>query len=135
MPTNKQELIQFIKYVIGGGITTLIELVILYLLTNKVGMWYVYSSIIVYGFGFTISFFIRKIWAYKDYDFSKTGQQFLVYILILSVTLVLNTLILTTMVRRFHFHYLLAQFLGGIVIGWLGFLINDKITFNKMTND
>ncbi|MCX6792825.1 MAG: GtrA family protein [Candidatus Falkowbacteria bacterium] len=122
----------FVKYAIGGAIATLIELVILYILTDQLGIWYVYSSLVAYAFGFISSFFIRKIWAFEDYDFKKVGRQFLIYASVLGISMLLfNTAALIFMVERLHIPYLLAQFFSGLVVGFLGFFINEKVTFKQ----
>lgn len=126
----------FIKYAIGGAIATLIELAILYLLTEKFCWWYVYSSLVAYAFGFISSFFIRKLWAFEDYDFKRIGRQFFIYASVLGVILLLfNTAALVFMVERLHIPYLLAQFLSGLFIGLLGFFVNEKVTFKKATTN
>jgi len=122
----------FIKYAIGGAIATLIELVVLYVLTDRFCLWYVYSSFFAYGFGFMASFFIRKLWAFDDYNFKNIGRQFLIYVSVLGVImLAFNTVALVFMVERLHLPYLLAQFFSGLVIGFMGFFVNEKITFKQ----
>lgn len=129
---NMKQAFLFIKYAIGGTIATFIELVILYLLTDKFGMWYVYSSFFAYGLGFVSSFFVRKLWAFEDYDFRKVGRQFLLYAGVLGIIMLLfNTAALIFMVETLHLPYLLAQFFSGLVIGFLGFFINEKVTFKQ----
>ena len=123
----------FIKYAIGGATATIVELVVLYFLTDKLGIWYVYSSIVAYGLGFTASFFIRKLWAFEDYDFKKIGRQFLIYASVLgSIMLLFNTVALIFMVEKLNLPYLLAQFFSGLVIGLIGFFVNEKLTFKKI---
>jgi dolichol-phosphate mannosyltransferase len=124
-----KDIFRFIKYALSGALATAPELLILYWLTDKLGAWYVYSSILAYGFGFTISFFLRKFWAFKDYSFKKIWHQFLVYITVLGTSLFLNTVLIIFLVEKLNLFYLLAQFVAGVFIGWLGYLINERITF------
>lgn len=126
-----KDIFRFIKYAVSGALATVPELLILYLLTDQFGLWYVYSSIIAYGIGFTISFFLRKLWAFKDYNFKKIWHQFLLYIIILGISLFLNTAVLVFLVEKLHLFYLLAQFLSGALICWIGYLINERITFKS----
>jgi len=122
----------FIKYAIGGAIATLLELMMMYFLTDKLGVWYLYSSIIAYSFGFIVSFSIRKLWAFADYNFKNVGRQFLIYIAVLGFgMLLINTIVLVLMVEWLQLQYLLAQFLAGLVIGLIGFFINKKVTFKE----
>ncbi len=122
---------QFIKYGIIGIVTTGLELVILFMLTEHRHWWYLYSSIIAYAIGFCLSFISRKLWAFKDYNFKKIVKQFGYYSLILLITVIINSAALLYLVERWHFHYLPAQFLAGLAIGWIGFFVNEKITFSK----
>ena len=77
----------FIKYTIAGFVATLFELLVMYILTDLNDWWYVYSSIVGFCFGFIISFFFRKYWAFKDYSLKNLHKQISLYFFIFVINL------------------------------------------------
>ncbi len=55
----------FIRYIIVGGIGYLIELTILFLLTENLNMWYIYSNIISNFIALVFSYVINNYWTFK----------------------------------------------------------------------
>lgn len=55
----------FIKYIIVGGTCYLVELTILFLLTQMLGMWYIYSNIISNFVALVFSYAINNYWTFE----------------------------------------------------------------------
>ena len=53
---------KIVRYLISGGTAAAINLSLLFLLTEFVGMWYLASSVLSFIAGFTASFLFQKFW-------------------------------------------------------------------------
>ncbi len=73
---------RIIRYLISGGTAALTDLVLLYILADKLGIWYMYSVVLAFAVAFFVSFFLQKFWTFEDNGTSKAHRQITVYILI-----------------------------------------------------
>lgn len=107
---------QFFRHAVIGGTAFLIDYGILILLTEVAGLYYLWSA--------TISFVVSLIFNYRfsmRYVFKRRTdisreKEFLIFLVLSVIGLLLNTLLLWIMVDHTHIHYLIAKLLAtGIV--------------------
>ena len=98
-----------VKYLIGGGISTLTNLAVLYVLTSIFGIWYLLSATIAFVIGFLVSFSIQKFWTFSDNSLDALYHQAAVYLIITLGNVGLNALGMYLLVDRVHIWYLLAE--------------------------
>lgn len=60
-----------VKYALSGGLGVLINLAVLYIFTEKIGIWYLTSSIIAFIISLLTGFFLQKFWTFRDNDFRR----------------------------------------------------------------
>jgi putative flippase GtrA len=100
----------------SGGISAVINLGLLYVFTDWVGLWYLWSAIIAFSFAILVSFTLQKFWTFRDTTLNKIPGQFGSIALF---NLGLNTLMMYLFVDGLELHYLLAQvFAGGLIAVW-----------------
>ena len=63
---KKNILNEFLRFVIVGGVGTLVNLLILYLLTERLGVYYIISAIFSFIVAMSSNFFLNKIWTFKE---------------------------------------------------------------------
>jgi dolichol-phosphate mannosyltransferase len=107
---------RLLKFAISGGISAVVSLSTLYLLTEQLGVYYLASSFIAYCFSFFTNFFLQKLWAFRDLEREKTAMKMGLFLANSVFNLALNVLLMHLLVDYFHVWYLLAQC---IVIGTL----------------
>ena len=56
------------KYLIAGGIATVVDLGLLYFFTDKLNIWDLYSAIISFVLALGVSFIFQKFWVFRDYS-------------------------------------------------------------------
>ncbi|MFH1610729.1 MAG: DUF2723 domain-containing protein [Patescibacteria group bacterium] len=122
--------IKFVRFAISGGIATLVDVCLLYLLTEFAGIWYLISSIFSFIVGSFVHFLISRNWVFKN-----NQQTFLKQYLSFSVVhlggLIINTIVLYTLVEFFHVYYILAKLLTVFFgVAWT-FWANKKFTFSE----
>ena len=114
---NNKLLVQIIKFVIVGGIATIIDFVVLYILKEYVGL----NEILANTISFTVSVIYNYIASIKwvfDVDKGKNEkQQFIIFIVFSIIGLGINNLILWICIDKFNIHYLIGKvFATGIVM-------------------
>ncbi|MBU3159090.1 GtrA family protein [Clostridium frigoris] len=143
-----QSLAQFIKYSIVGASNTIIDIVILNILSYTTGITHG-KTLFLFNL---IAFCIYSICGYnlnKKFTFKENKPQnaYFQYASVLFFTMILNSFILVYLTRRnplihlMHYHRNIAHLnhlwlnmsmlIGCIILGLLGFLINKFFIFNK----
>lgn len=109
---------RFIRYCIGGGFAFLVDLSLLYILTEYVRLWYLYSATLSFVVTAMVNYTIQKYWTFKNSE-RKIGQQFLSFLIIQVIGLLLNNLTLYIFVEFVGLWYMLAKILAaGLVLIW-----------------
>ncbi len=92
LSNNKNEtLIQAVKYLFVGGACTCVDFLILYVLTECVGVYYIVSASISFLVGVVINYFMCTYWIFKKSVIKNAGLEFLFYVLISAVGLAINS--------------------------------------------
>ena len=110
-------LIQILKFIVVGGIATIIDFAVLYLLKEFIGL----NEILANTISFTVSVIYNYIASIKwvfDVDKDKNEkQQFIIFIVFSIIGLLINNLILWICIDKFNIHYLIGKvFATGIVM-------------------
>ena len=120
---------QFTKFAIAGIIFAVVNVLILYILTDFLGIYYILSSIIAFAIGSTGNFLLNKKWTFKErmrHDLSKK------YIKAMSVNIsaVIITIALLFILTEFlNVYYLISQTIAMIVAFFANFIGNKKLVF------
>ena len=120
-----------LKYIFSGGTAATVDFVLLYVLADLFRVWYLTAAILAYIGAFFTSFGLQKFWTFKDPDLKRIKRQFLIYLLVASVGLLLNSIMMYFWVSVLHIWYLAAQFITTGILAIGSFIINTNITFKK----
>ena len=118
------------KYYLVGTSGVLVNLGILYALTEFAGVWYLLSSSIAIYISITTNFLLNKIWTFRD-TMIKQGA-FLTYGKFVSVSLVGLLIQLGfnyLFVEELKLYYLLAALISIIIASSTNFALNRRWTF------
>ena len=119
---------QFIKFSIVGFLNTCLHFGIFYVLYHFVGVHYLLSSSIGYGFGLINSYFFNKIWTFRDQLFF-TAYQFFKFVIVNLASLSVNLCVLYLLIEKAHFSANFSQ-VGAILFSLLlNFFGNKYFTF------
>lgn len=118
------------KYYAVGASGVLVNLGLLFYLTEFVGMWYFLSYTLAISVSITSNFVLNKLWTFKD---SIDSQRTLVmYIKFVSVSLLGMGIQLGSvyvLVESFAVYYMLAAIISIGIAGAINFVINRRWTF------
>lgn len=110
MPEAHRLMHRIIRYLISGGVSVGVNLLVLYISTEWFGLWYLVSASIAYLVGFLVSFTLQKFWTFQNKSTDSLWKQAGIYFCIILVNLGINTVGMYVLVEQLHVWYVLAQF-------------------------
>ena len=120
---------QFTKFAIAGLIFAVVNILILYALTDFLGIYYILSSIIAFALGSTGNFLLNKKWTFKErmrHDLLKKYTK----AMSVNISAVVITVALLFILTEFlNIYYLISQTIAMAVAFIANFIGNKKIVF------
>jgi len=123
------------RYLISGGIATATSLVLLYIFTEWLGIWYLFSVILTFIFTFFISFTLQKFWVFKETSKDKIVMQGGAFLTIALVNLGINTLGMFILVSKLHVWYMFAEVLVLAFIATENYFLQRNLVFVKKSDN
>ena len=118
------------KYYAVGATGILVNLGLIYYLTEYVGLWYFLSYALAISVSITSNFILNKFWTFRD---SIDSQKIIVmYVKFVSVSLVGMAIQLGSvyvLVESLTVYYMLAALISICIAGAINFIINRRWTF------
>jgi putative flippase GtrA len=105
-------IIQGLKYSLVGGICTVLDIFLLYFLTEYFHLNYLLASVFSFLSGSIINYFLCVSWIFDIRKIKKRLHEFMFYILISIVGLLINTLCIWVFSEKFMFHYILSKLIA-----------------------
>ena len=118
------------KYYLVGASGILVNLGILFILTEFVGLWYLLSSTIAIYVSITTNFLLNKTWTFRDTaikqrDFLMYGKFIVVSLVGMGIQLGFNYMF----VEKLSVYYLLAALISIMIASSVNFVLNRRLTF------
>jgi putative flippase GtrA len=124
-----------IRYIFSGGVTSFSNFFVLYLLVQKLHIWYLTSAIISFCFGIIVGYCLHKFISFKNYSKNNIPLQFSSFLIYNTIMLGVNTLLMYIFVDIFGFWYLFSQVTITIFTAFVNYFIFNRIIFeHKMIN-
>lgn len=116
MPT-KNGFLQFFRYVFVGGIATVVDWGILFLLTDFVRIHHLISAVIAFAGGLITNFFLSRLLVFKANEARVNAvMEFLSYTLIGIIGLGITELILFLLTDCGQLHYMLSKVIATVIV-------------------
>ena len=113
---------QLFKFGIVGGIAFVIDYGLLYLLTEKIGIYYLVSSLISFSVSVIFNYIASVLWVF-DVDKEKSKVRNFIYFIGLSIVgLGINELIMWGGVGKLHIYYMLVKLFATAVVMVFNFI-------------
>ena len=120
-----------VRYLISGGISFGTNIVILYLLTEYLGLYYLASVVLAFLVAFVVSFFMMKRWTFQDTSKEGVHQQMSIYLSVAVFNMLLNTALVYLFVEYIGVWYIFSQFIASLLIAVSSFFIYKYLIFVK----
>lgn len=121
------------KYIISVSCGFIIDILILYILTDKIGIYYLTSAYIAIAFGFTANYTINIKWVFKHRRYKDTPiQEYVIMSLISFCTAIINIFIIWIATEFLYKHYMLSKILASGITFILKYLLRKNILFRTL---
>ena len=129
---REKEVRRFVKFGLVGTWGFVVNMFFLWFLTEKVGVYYLFSSIVAIEIALINNYVLNDLWTW--YDRGKEGKKeyfkrMLQYHITASAAMLTNISILWILTEVFHVYYLASNVFGILCGMLLNFFINDRWTF------
>lgn len=105
---------QIIKFCLTGGLCTVIDFGVLFVLTEQIGLSYIISNIISVSLSTIVNYILSKIIVF---NFSNTLKNFIVFVVLSIIGLVINEGLVILYVNVFTIDYKLGKIMAtGVVM-------------------
>jgi len=118
---------QLIKFGIVGVINTLITLTTIFVLSNYLNVYYIYSNCIGYLLGFINSFVMNKFWTFQSQGNIYKESLFFLLVFLVCYIIQLSVLYYLHGIRQYNEN--LSQLISMVVYTLANFLLNKFLTF------
>ena len=107
------------NFLIVGCTVTLIDFVLLRVLTEYAGLWYLASAVISFIISTIINYLLSMKFVFKGREGRSKTQEFLIFAVLNLIGLGLTTLLMWLFVEKAGLYYMLAKvFTTGVVMFW-----------------
>ncbi|MBU7038226.1 MAG: GtrA family protein [Theionarchaea archaeon] len=124
-------LIQFVKFCLVGSTGALINLGLLYLLTEFCHMWYILSAAVGFTVAVLNNFVWNRSWTFKNKS-PRIPRQLLLFFIINVISLCINLSVLYMLTEYAGMWYMKAQIVAILVAVSNNFLGNRRFTFSLL---
>lgn len=125
---------KLIRYLISGGTAALVNWGTLFLLVHLGNMYYVHASILSFIASIGVSFAMQKFWTFRDNLVHDIHIQFTRYLVVILVSLLLNTALIYFLVEKVHVWYMFAQVIATILVAITNFFCYKHFVFSARTS-
>jgi len=132
MILNKKGIIkQFGKFAVVGFTGTLVHLIVLFVLTEYFGVYYIVSSIFAFIFAVTNNFILNKIWTFNKTSRGRNIERYISFFIIAIIAFFVNLSILYFLTEYFGVYYMFSQLIAIAFSLWINFIGNRLLTFRR----
>jgi len=131
LPYKKHIISEFFKFAFVGLIGTFVNIIMLYLLTEGMSIYYMLSAVISFIVAMTSNFILNKIWTFNEKIKVGMGKKYMQFSLVSIFSLAVNLIFLYLFTEVFGIYYLISQVLSIGITLIINFLGNKIWTFSK----
>lgn len=131
LPYKKQVVLEFFRFAFVGLVGTIINITILYLFTERLKIYYLFSAIFSFIIAATINFIFNKIWTFNEKIFTKIIEKYAQFLTVSLIALLLNIIFLYILTEFVKIYYIISQVIAIGISLIINFIGNKIWTFQK----
>jgi putative flippase GtrA len=124
-------LFKLLRYLISGGTAALVNFATLFALVQFMHVHYLPASILAFVVSIAVSFAMQKFWTFRDKLTHDIHMQFSRYVVVISSSLLINTVVVYLLVETLHTWYLLAQVIATVIVAVINFFAYRHFVFEE----
>jgi len=118
---------QFVRYLFAGGTATLVDISVLFILSQLLHFNYLLSAAISYTCGVCTNFTINITWVFKSTG--KFKKEFSLFVIIGLFGLMWTEIIMWTLSGHLHFPVMVAKLVAVVLVLFWNFFMRKKFIF------
>jgi len=122
---------RILRYLIAGGTSAATNLILLYILTSVLEVWYIYSALIATSVALVVSFTLQKLWTFRNYGTERVHIQFPMHAALAGLNIGINAILLYALVEWFGLWYLFAQIVIGALLACVNYTVYKRLIFTE----
>ncbi len=124
-------LLQLFRYGFVGGAAFVVDYATLFVLTNNVGVQYLWSAAIAFVLGLVANYLLSISWVFRNRGDLSRWQEFLFFAVIGVVGLGFNELIMYACTGLMHIHYMVSKLVSTAIVFFWNFFARKYLLFTK----
>lgn len=124
-------LLQLFRYGFVGGAAFVVDYATLFVLTNNVGVQYLWSAAIAFVLGLVANYLLSISWVFRNRGSLSRWQEFLFFAVIGVVGLGFNELIMYACTGLMHIHYMVSKLVSTAIVFFWNFFARKYLLFTK----
>lgn len=129
---TKNGFLQFFRYIFVGGIATVVDWSILFLLTDFAHIYHLVSAVIAFVAGLVANFVLSQLLVFQANEARVNAvMEFVCYALIGVVGLGITEVILLLLTNHWHMHYMLSKVIATVIVLAWNYMARKKIIYKK----
>jgi putative flippase GtrA len=127
-----------VKFALVGTWGFVVNMFLLWFLTEKAGVFYLFSSIVAIEISLLNNYVLNDLWTWHDRGKAGKKEYFkrmLQYHVTASAAMLTNFMVLWILTEAFHMYYLASNVFGILCGAALNFFINDRWTFKHRKSE
>lgn len=122
-------MMQFVRFVLIGGIGMLINMGVTYLGVEYLGLWYLWAFCLAALVGWTAIFIGNALFTFPEHERHSYRRKYVTFILGYTSIFWVNAGLVFVFTSLLSVHYLVSIVLGTIITTLLTFTFNKKVIF------
>jgi len=120
---------QFVRYTFVGGMAFLIDFSVLYVMTDFVGVHYLWSAASGFLLGLIFNYLLSVLWVFKKRSLKSVKIEFLIFLIIGLGGLALNEFFIWFFTDVFLFYYLFSKIISTVFVYLWNFFARRFVLF------
>lgn len=121
--------IQLFRYLFVGGAAFIVDLTLLFILTNYLGVYYLISAAIAFILGLIINYFLSVKWVFNRRNLENRTFEFGIFAVIGIIGLGLNEVFIWFFTQDLQIYYLFSKILAAVIILFWNFFARKFMLF------
>lgn len=109
------------KYFIVGGVCTVLDFALLFVLTEYFAVHFLTASVVSFMAGTLLNYYLCTFWIFKIRRVADRRMEMMFYMIITAIGLGLNSLVIWVLTSSMGYHFLVSKLAATFVTYWWNF--------------
>ncbi len=121
---------QFFRYLFAGGISFIVDSILMLLMTEYFHIYYLISTSIGFLLGLVVNYILSIYWVFYKRSIDKLYIEIIIFSFIAVIGLFLNGFFVWFFTEYVHFHYFISKIFAAVIVFSWNFSVKKLILFH-----